>query len=108
MARIREIGRERWEAIRGPLAALDRELLRPLPFNSGFFALLEIPEELGLASEEVRQHLLAEHDTGVVAIPPRYLRIATCSVAADALPEMVRRVEQAVRELAARRAAEVR
>lgn len=97
---IRRIGHERWEAIREPLAALDPALLRCLPFNSGFFALLELPEELGLTSEAVRQRLLAEYDTGVVSIAPRFVRIATCSVEAGALPEMVRRVEAAVRDLA--------
>jgi hypothetical protein len=35
-----------------------------------------------------------------VSIAPRYLRIAHCSVDQAALPELVRRMERAVRELA--------
>ena len=51
-----------------------------LPFNSGCFALVEIPEALGIDAETARRHLLARHDTGLVSIAPRYLRIAHCSV----------------------------
>ncbi len=101
-AEIEELRRtlgHRCEVLKQALATTSRELLTPMPFNSGCFALLELPEELGLTSEEVRLHLLAEHDTGLVAIAPRYLRIAFCSVSAAALPELVRRVELAVREL---------
>jgi hypothetical protein len=63
---------------------------------------VELPEQLGLSSEQVREHLLAKYDTGVIAIAPGYLRIAHCSIEADAIPELVRRVESAVRDLATR------
>lgn len=96
----RRIARERYAAVRPLLAELDPRLLRPLPFNAGYFVLLELPEELGLDADALRRHLLARHDTGVVAIAGRYLRLAICSVAADALPEVLRRVELGVRELA--------
>lgn len=102
VAAVRQVATERYQAVAPALAALDRELLRPLPFNSGFFALLEIPEELGVSSEELRLHLIAKHSTGVVSIAPRYVRLATCSVAAAALPEMVARVERGLRELVGR------
>ena len=69
--------------------------------DRGFFALIELPEELGVTAEEVRHHLLARHDTGIVSIKPRYLRLAICSVAAEALPELVQRVARGVEELAA-------
>ncbi len=48
----------------------------------------------------MRQHLLEHHDTGLISIEPRYLRIAHCSVDAAALPELARRLERGVRELA--------
>jgi aspartate/methionine/tyrosine aminotransferase len=95
---------ERYRALQGALARVDPRLLRPLPFNSGCFALVELPEELGVGSEEVRMHLLDHHDTGLVSVPPRYLRVAFCSVAADAIPELVGRLERGVAELAAERA----
>ncbi|HEX3557509.1 MAG TPA: hypothetical protein VIA62_30140 [Thermoanaerobaculia bacterium] len=84
---------------------MDRNLLTPLPFNSGCFALVELadlPEGLGLDSETVRKHLLAHHDTGLISIAPRYLRIAHCSVDAAALPELVQRLERGVGELRGR------
>jgi aspartate/methionine/tyrosine aminotransferase len=90
----------RYRSLQGALAAVDPNLLTVLPFNSGCFALVEIPEALGIDSEAARRHLLARHDTGLISIAPRYLRIAHCSVDAGALPELVRRLEQGIRELA--------
>jgi aspartate/methionine/tyrosine aminotransferase len=97
---VRLLLQERYSILKEALAGVDGSLLRPLPFNSGCFALIELPTELGLDSEEVRQHLLEHHDTGVVAIAPNFIRIAFCSVGAEALEELVRRVELAVSELA--------
>jgi aspartate/methionine/tyrosine aminotransferase len=100
VAQVRAALAERYRLLRASLAQADAALLRVLPFNSGCFALLELPEELGLTSEQVRLHLLAEHQTGLVSIAPRYLRIAFCSVAAEDLPELVRRIERGIAELA--------
>ena len=97
---VRVLLEARYRALKEALAAADPELLHALPFNSGCFALVEIPERLGVTSEQVRRHLLDHHDTGLVSLEPRFLRIAHCSVAAAALPELVRRLEKAVRELA--------
>lgn len=91
----------RYRALKQALAEADSALVPVLPFNSGCFALVELPERLGLDSETVRRHLLAHQDTGLVSIAPRYLRIAHCSVDQAALPELVRRMERAVKELAA-------
>jgi aspartate/methionine/tyrosine aminotransferase len=90
----------RYEVLKEALAGVDPDLLTVLPFNSGCFALVEIPERLGIDAQTVRRHLLAHHDTGLVSIAPRYLRIAHCSVDESAIPELVRRVEAGVRELA--------
>lgn len=97
---IRKLLEERYRSLKGALAEVDPELLTVLPFNSGCFALVELPEKLGLTAEQVRRHLLEHHDTGLISIEPRYLRIAHCSVDAAALPELARRLEQGVRELA--------
>lgn len=96
----------RYRALEAALARVDTALLRTLPFNSGCFALVELPEELGISSEEARRHLLTHQDVGLISIEPRYLRIAHCSVEASALPELVRRLERGVAELAGRRVAE--
>ena len=89
----------RVEVLRKALERVDPELLRPLPFNSGCFALTELPEGSGLSAEEVRGHLLDHEDTGLVSIAPRYLRIAHCSVRAEAIPELVERIERGVEVL---------
>jgi aspartate/methionine/tyrosine aminotransferase len=90
----------RYRALKEALAGVDPGLLTVLPFNSGCFALVEIPERLGIDSETARRHLLARHDTGLVSIAPRYLRIAHCSVDAAAIPELVKRLETGIAELA--------
>jgi aspartate/methionine/tyrosine aminotransferase len=90
----------RYRALKGALAEVDPGLLTVLPFNSGCFALVEVPPALGLDAEAVRRHLLAHHDTGLISIAPCYLRIAHCSVDAAAIPELVRRLEKGIAELA--------
>jgi aspartate/methionine/tyrosine aminotransferase len=97
---VRVLLEGRYRALKQALAGADPAFLTPLPFNSGCFALVELPERLNLDSEAVRRHLLDHHDTGLISIAPRYLRIAHCSVDAAALPELVRRLEAGVRELA--------
>jgi aspartate/methionine/tyrosine aminotransferase len=97
---VRRLLEGRYRALKGALAGADPGLMTILPFNSGCFALVELPERLGLDSETVRRHLLDRHDTGLISIAPRYLRIAHCSVDEGALPELVRRMEQGIAELA--------
>ena len=98
---VRQLLARRWQALREVLAAADRERVDWLPFNAGCFALVEVPERLGIGAAAVRRHLLAHWDTGLVSIAPRYLRIAHCSLDAAALPELVRRLEAGIGELAA-------
>jgi len=97
---VRVLLEGRYRALKEALAGADPGLVTILPFNSGCFALVELPERLGLDSEAVRRHLLEHHDTGLISISPRYLRIAHCSVDAAALPELVRRLEKGIAELA--------
>jgi aspartate/methionine/tyrosine aminotransferase len=100
---VRLLLAERYRALQLALSRVDSRLLRPLPFNSGCFALVELPEALGITAEEVRGHLLDHYDTGVVTVGQRYLRVAFCSVAAAAIPELVGRMERGVAECAAER-----
>ena len=98
----RRLGRERYDVLRPLLDKVDRDLLRPLPFNAGYFALLELAPGVEVEAEAVRRHLLEHHSTGVVSLGGRFLRLAICSVAKENLPEILRRLEQGVRELAGR------
>jgi aspartate/methionine/tyrosine aminotransferase len=102
---VRRLLAGRVAVLREALAACDEALLRPLPFNAGCFALVELTPAgdggAGLDPEALRRHLLDHHEVGLVSIQPRYLRIAHCSVDAADLPELVRRMEAGARELAA-------
>ncbi|MDX1383548.1 MAG: aminotransferase class I/II-fold pyridoxal phosphate-dependent enzyme, partial [Thermoanaerobaculia bacterium] len=93
LAEVRSTLRARCLTLRRSLAQANGPLA-PLPFNSGCFALLELPE--GVDPEALRHRLLADFDTGVVAIRPRYARLAYCSVAEDAIPELVSRLGRAL------------
>ncbi len=99
---VRRLLAGRYRVLRDALAAVDRDLLQPLPFNSGCFALVELGErarQAGLLADAVRRHLLESEDTGLVSIGESFLRIAHCSVEEGSLPELVERLERGVREL---------
>jgi aspartate/methionine/tyrosine aminotransferase len=98
---VRQRLARRYRELRRVLAAAAGDLLRPLPFNAGCFALVELAS--GLDPEVVRRHLLEHHDTGLIAVQPRYLRIAFCSVRCADLEELVRRLERGVDEVSTRR-----
>jgi aspartate/methionine/tyrosine aminotransferase len=91
--------RERYRALSEALSAAERQCdrIQVLPCNSGVFALIALR---GLDAEAVRQKLLAEYDVGLVAIAPNYLRIAFCSIEAEAIPELVRRTVAAIESFA--------
>ncbi len=93
--------RERYRALHAALRAVEAETdaVRALPFNSGAFALVELPA--GLDPERVRRHLLLTEDTGVISVQPNYLRLAFCSVATADIPELVRHVVRGVESLRA-------
>ncbi|MEM8964213.1 MAG: aminotransferase class I/II-fold pyridoxal phosphate-dependent enzyme [Acidobacteriota bacterium] len=88
----------RYRVLGTALAATDRDLLRPMPCNSGCFTVVEVVPDIDC--ETLRRHLIDNHSTGLVALPPKHMRIAFCSVAADAIPELVERLQTGVRELA--------
>lgn len=100
MEEIHAMARRRYDAVQPLLAKLDPALLRPLPFNSGYFALMELAS--GVDADAVRHHLIEHHSTGLVSITGRYLRLALCSVRTDDIPEIMRRIELGVREVMAK------
>ena len=101
--RVRALLAARYRALRDALREVDRQLLVPLPFNSGCFALVELGERAvaaGVTAGALRRHLLEREDTGLVSIGERALRIAHCSVDEEDLPELVRRLERGAATLA--------
>ncbi|MEL7060725.1 MAG: aminotransferase class I/II-fold pyridoxal phosphate-dependent enzyme [Acidobacteriota bacterium] len=99
VGRLRQLAVERYRAVRPALDALDPNLLRPLPFNAGFFVLMQLVPDLD--PDHVRRYLIETHDVGVVSSQPDFLRLALCSLSAEQLPEAMARIERGVRELAA-------
>ncbi|HEV7670280.1 MAG TPA: aminotransferase class I/II-fold pyridoxal phosphate-dependent enzyme [Thermoanaerobaculia bacterium] len=99
---IRAVLEGRYRALRDELAEVDPDLVQTFPFNSGCFALVEIPEALGLTSDQVRRHLIEAESVALISLEPRLLRIAHCSVAAEAIPELARRLERGIAVLAGR------
>ncbi len=73
-----------------------RELLRPLPFNSGYFMAFATQ----LDAEELRL-LLLERGIGCIAIGSKYLRVAFSSVNTEDIPNLFDEIYAAARELAA-------
>ncbi len=55
-------------------------LFKPLPYNSGYFMCLQLSD--GLDAEKVRQCMLEDYDTGVIALG-QMIRIAFSSVKKD-------------------------
>ena len=88
---------ERYRRLKAALDAVADPPFSVLPFNSGVFALLELPE--GLDADSARQALIADQSTGLVSAQGRYLRIAFCSVAEEDIEELVARTLQGLRAL---------
>ena len=85
----------RYSRLKAALKSVDDPPFSVLPFNSGVFALLELPD--GLDADRVRQALITEQSTGLVSAQGRYLRIAFCSVAEDDIDELVERTVRGLR-----------
>ena len=66
----------------------------PLPYNSGYFMCIELKSDLN--AENIRQKLLKEYDTGVIAVK-NLLRIAFSSVAEKNIPQLFENILSACR-----------
>lgn len=56
------------------------EVFEPLPYNSGYFMCVELKH--GLKAEEVRKHLLANYETGVIVIG-NVIRVAFSAISKE-------------------------
>jgi aspartate/methionine/tyrosine aminotransferase len=84
----RDILARRYRKLKEGLATLDPKRFRVRPFNSAYFALVELTN--GLQAEEMRRRLLADHSVGTIAFPvENAIRLAYCSIHEDRLPELV-------------------
>ncbi|MFH1943440.1 MAG: aminotransferase class I/II-fold pyridoxal phosphate-dependent enzyme, partial [bacterium] len=67
----------------------------PLPFNSGYFMCIELKE--GLDAESIRQTLLNEYSTGIIALG-NLIRIAYSSVAEGDIPTLFENIYEVCRQ----------
>ncbi|MCL1836884.1 MAG: aminotransferase class I/II-fold pyridoxal phosphate-dependent enzyme [Treponema sp.] len=73
----REMLQHRYNLVKDFVSAnSDHPVLRPLPFNSGYFMSFHC----NVDAEALRQKLLAEHGIGVIALGEHYLRVAFSSI----------------------------
>jgi aspartate/methionine/tyrosine aminotransferase len=85
----------RYRALRDAVATIDDPRFTPQPFNAAYFALFQLSG--GVQAEELRVRLLKEHGVGAIAFPEaNALRLAYCSIGAEVVPELVRRIERAL------------
>ncbi len=80
-AEKRAVLKERYSRVREIVGTASSQILRPLPFNSGYFMAFECN---GVNAEDLRLALL-ERGIGTIAIGERYLRVAYSTVDLDDL-----------------------
>jgi aspartate/methionine/tyrosine aminotransferase len=73
------------------LAHPGHKVLRPLPFNSGYFMCFHCE---GISAETLRQKLLDEHGIGLVSLDGEYLRLAFSSLDDDKIEQTCQRIYQ--------------
>jgi aspartate/methionine/tyrosine aminotransferase len=67
----------------------DHPVLKPLPFNSGYFMSFRCE---GLDAETLRRELLTRHGIGAVALEEKYLRITFAALEADIIPRIYKTI----------------
>ena len=97
-SRVVSILHKRWDVLAESMWRSDRpEALTPLPFNAGYFCFVTTGP---LDPEKLAEHALVAHKVGVVPISSaKGIRVASCSVTADRIPEMTERIFRAARDL---------
>ncbi|MFA5570635.1 MAG: aminotransferase class I/II-fold pyridoxal phosphate-dependent enzyme [Sphaerochaetaceae bacterium] len=94
---IKEMAK-RYHLIKQVLATYaDNDVLKPLPFNSGYFMAFES----AVNTEELRLHLLNTYGVGTISIKNTYLRLAFSSTDIDQIEDLVAIVYKAAQEMRA-------
>ncbi len=96
-AQKHETLKRRYEKIKQLLQknSLYRGFFEALPFNSGYFMCLKLK---GLKAENVRQRLLRDYGTGIIALKGGLLRIAFSSTPYSLIEELFENIYKACRD----------
>ncbi|HAL19058.1 MAG TPA: hypothetical protein DCO86_05520, partial [Spirochaetaceae bacterium] len=80
--------RGRYDALKNEIMKHEKlfNLMRPLPFNSGYFMSFELCES---KSDEYQKELLEKDGIGVISLFGKYVRIAFSSVDKSCMPDLV-------------------
>lgn len=92
----------RYDAMQAELAKLKSDILKPDPFQGGFFCFINLDPAAGLKADDVCDHLLKEYGVGTVPLVSgdiNGIRIAFCSAEKEDIPELVQSLEKAVNDL---------
>ena len=89
--------KERYNVIKDVLKNYEgSSLLKPYPFNSGYFMAFDTLEH---SAEALRVYLLDKYQVGTINIQDRTLRVAYCSVEKEQLADLVSIVYKAAEEI---------
>ena len=94
-----EVLKERYRIFKEALQELKNPLLRPLPFNSGFFAFLDLKD---IRATDFAEHLITKYKVGVIPWESQGVngvRVAFCAVEAGKLPKVVECIKKAADDL---------
>ncbi len=98
--RVTNVLKRRWEIYREEMSkTADPAILKPLPSNSGFFALVDL---VSAKADDVADLLMTQYKVGVVPITSggrNSLRIAFCGVSENDIPRVVESVCSAAGQL---------
>jgi len=92
-----ELLKKRYEEVKRVLEAkyLKSDLFDIIPNNSGYFMCLKLK---GIDAEEVRQRLLNQYDTGIMAIGD-LIRVAYSSLPTDQIEQLFENIDNACRDV---------
>jgi len=93
---------QRYKTMRDELAKLENDILRPDPYQGGFFCFINLVPKSGLRATDVCDHLLKQYQVGTVPIEAgdiNGIRIAFCSVEKEDIPELCQSLDKSVKDL---------
>jgi aspartate/methionine/tyrosine aminotransferase len=94
--RYRDMLKRRYTLVKTFTESHPNPVLRPLPFNSGYFMCFRCTVD----AEALRQELLAKHGIGVISLGEHYIRVAFSSIDEEKLSEVYQKIYDTAIKLA--------